>query len=343
MLELAWPWFLIASALPLLVARLAPPAIPRAGGALRVPFYQASQGWEPPGTSRMPRTATALAILAWLFLVLAAARPQWVGEPLGLPVTGRDLLLAVDLSGSMKTRDMTEAGERVARLEVVKRVAREFIDRRDGDRVGLILFGTRAYLQAPLTFDLGAVGTLLGQAVLGLAGEQTAIGDAIGLGVKRLRERPADNRVLVLLTDGANTAGEIEPLQAARLAAADGLRIYTIGVGADELMVRSLLGTQRVNPSADLDEETLSAIATMTGGRYFRARDTDELENIYRLIDGLEPAARGEALLRPRTELFHWPLAAATVISLGLALGLLLPPWRTVAARPAPGGVAGRE
>jgi Ca-activated chloride channel family protein len=220
----------------------------------------------------------------------------------------------------------------VTRLEVVKQVAGEFIERRDGDRIGLILFGTRAYLQAPLTFDRPTVRTLLEEAVIGLAGEQTAIGDAIGLGVKRLKERPAKNRVLILLTDGANTAGEVHPLDAARFAAKLGLKIYTIGVGADVAMMRRLYGTARVNPSADLDEPTLAAIARATGGRYFRARQTNELVDIYRTLDELEPVIGDEEQFRPTTELYYWPLALALLMATSLLAGGLrqaLPSWTT--------------
>ena len=230
-------------------------------------------------------------------------------------------MLAVDLSGSMKRRDMKVGNQWLSRLEVVKQVAGEFIERRDGDRIGLILFGTRAYLQAPLTFDRPTVRTLLEEAVIGLAGEQTAIGDAIGLGVKRLRERPAGNRVLILLTDGANTAGEVHPMDAARFAAKLNLTIYTIGVGADVAMMRRLYGTARVNPSADLDEPTLAAIARATGGRYFRARETRELVDIYRTLDELEPVIGDEEQFRPTSELFQWPLALALFLVIVLMAG----------------------
>ena len=188
--------------------------------------------------------------------------------------------------------------------QVVKQVAGDFIERRAGDRVGLILFGRRAYLQTPLTFDRQTTRALLEESAIGLAGKETAIGDAIGLAVKRLREEPEQNRVLVLLTDGANTAGAVEPLKAADLAAAEGLKIYTIGVGADEMMVRSLFGSRRINPSADLDERALTAIADKTGGRYFRARDTRSLMQIYGILDELEPAAEEEDVLRPPAELY---------------------------------------
>lgn len=321
MFQLAWPWVLAALALPVIVAWLVPATSGSTEAALRVPFFLRVAAWSDERGVHTRRWRLAIASCAWILLVLAAARPQWVGDPIALRITGRDLMLAVDLSGSMKRRDMQVAKDWVTRLDVVKRVAGEFIERRDGDRIGLILFGTRAYLQAPLTFDRPTVRTLLEESVIGLAGEQTAIGDAIGLGVKRLRERPAENRVLILLTDGANTAGEVHPMDAARFAAKLGLKIYTIGVGADVAMMRRLYGSVRVNPSADLDEPTLAAIARATGGRYFRARQTDELVEIYRTLDELEPVVSDDEQFRPTVELFYWPLGLALLLAVGLLAG----------------------
>ncbi len=321
MFQLAWTWALAAVALPVAVAWLLPAASGSTEAALRIPFFLRVAAWSDERSMHTRRWRLLIASCAWVLLVLAAARPQWVGDPIALRITGRDLMLAVDLSGSMKRRDMQVGKEWVTRLDVVKRVAGEFIERRGGDRIGLILFGTRAYLQAPLTFDRPTVRTLLEEAVIGLAGEQTAIGDAIGLGIKRLRERPAHNRVLILLTDGANTAGEVHPTEAAHFAAKLGLKIYTIGVGADVAMMRRLYGTARINPSADLDEPTLAAIARATGGRYFRARETNELVDIYRTLDELEPVISDEEQFRPTTELFYWPLALALLLAVSLMAG----------------------
>jgi Ca-activated chloride channel family protein len=253
-------------------------------------------------------------IIIWLALLVAAARPQWIGEPVGLPTSGRDLMLAVDISGSMKIPDFSVNGREVTRLEVVKTAAGEFIGRRIGDRVGLIVFGSQAYLQTPLTFDRDTVKSMLSETEIGLAGKETAIGDAIGLAVKRLKEQPSGSRVLVLLTDGANTAGEVSPVQAAALAKEQGIRIYTIGVGADRMEVPSFFGTQTVNPSRDLDEDILRQLAHNTGGLYLRAKDTAGLTRVYEELDRLEPATTDTELFRPIAELFIWPL--------GLALGL---------------------
>jgi len=270
---------------------------------------------------------TLLLWLIWLALVTAMARPQWTGEPVSLPTSGRDLMLAVDISGSMGTEDLLLGGQLVNRLTVVKNVVGEFIEAREGDRIGLILFGTNAYLQAPLTFDLETVHRLLTEAPVGIAGGKTAIGDAIGLAVKRLRQRPQGDRVLILLTDGANNVGEVAPVKAAELAAQDNIRIYTIGVGADEMRLPSLLGvfgSRVVNPSAELDEDTLTQIAEITGGRYFRAQNTAKLVEIYDIIDGLEPIEQEAETYRPIAVLYYWPMGLAWA----LFLALIVCDWR---------------
>jgi Ca-activated chloride channel family protein len=219
-------------------------------------------------------------------------------------------------------------------------VASDFISRREGDRIGLILFGEQAYLQVPLTLDRETVKVLLMEAFIGLAGEKTAIGDAITLAVKRIHDQGEDGseQVLVLLTDGANTAGVIEPLKAAQLAQQVGLRIYTIGIGAEQIEVASVLGgRRRVNPSADLDEATLTGIADMTGGRYFRAKDTAGLQDIYWLLDELEPVEEPEAGFRPVKSLYYWPLTGALALASLLCLISLLRRfgfWRATRVQP---------
>ncbi|MFK7955416.1 MAG: VWA domain-containing protein [Lysobacterales bacterium] len=316
MFNLAWPWLLALIPLPLLVWWLLPESPRPTGLSLRVPFFTQVADTSDHNDKSQRWLRVLLAALAWLALVGSAARPQWIGEAISLPMTGRDLMLAVDISGSMETADMTVADKPVTRLAMVKAVAGEFMERRVGDRLGLILFGRRAYLQTPLTFDRSTARILLEESAIGLAGKETAIGDAIGLAVKRLRGESVQDRVLILLTDGANTAGEVEPLKAADLAASEKLKVYTIGVGADEMMVRSMFGTRTINPSADLDEKTLTAIADRTGGRYFRARDTAGLMQIYEILDELEPVAEEQEILRPPKELYFWPLGAALLISL---------------------------
>ncbi len=323
MIHLAWPWLLLALPLPWLVRRWGSPAPTGSSGALFAPFVVGLTTAAAAATARRAQRGLWLAALIWVCLLAAASRPQWLGEPVSVPQSGRNLILAIDVSGSMETPDLDLNGSRATRLDVVKQVAGEFVSRRGGDRVGLILFGTRPYLQAPLTFDHTTVRQFLNEAVIGVAGRETAIGDAIGLAVKRLRRAPGQEAVLVLLTDGRNTAGVLSPRQAAKLAAQSGLRIYTIGVGAGQMRVRGLLGTQLVNPSADLDEGTLKAVAEATGGQYFRARDRQDLEAVYARLDELEPVAGKGQLVRPVTALYPWPLGAALLLSLILsALGL---------------------
>jgi Ca-activated chloride channel family protein len=318
-IEFAWPLAFVLLPLPWLAWRLLPPAQPRRQAALRVPELADFRLGGAAAGGGVRRGPLLLAALGWIGLVLAVARPEWLGEPVDLPTSARDLMLAVDLSRSMQEQDFELAGQRVDRLTATKAVAGDFIERRAGDRLGLVLFGEQAYLQTPLTFDHQTLGRLLDEAAIGLAGQATAIGDAIGLAVKRLRQQPAESRVLVLITDGANTAGEVDPRQAAELAAREGLTIYTIGIGADSVLVRDIFGTRRVNPSRDLDEDMLRTIAETTGGRYFRARDTAELRTIYALLDELEPLERDGQRFRPRRAVFEWPLALGLLCG-GLAL-----------------------
>lgn len=315
MIHFEWPWLLAALPLPLIIRWLLPPDQPLEQAALKVPFLDDFTDGETKSAAQPQRWPLMLATIAWLLLVIASSRPQWLGEPIEQAISGRDLMLAVDLSGSMEEQDFIINKRRVDRLTATKWVAGQFIERRVGDRLGLILFGTQAYLQTPLTFDRKTVLTLLNESTFGLAGESTAIGDAIGLAVKRLKNQQVDSRVLILLTDGANTAGEVSPIKAAELAAEHHLKIYTIGIGADEMIVRSFFGAHKVNPSADLDEKTLTAIADKTGGRYFRARNTEELEQIYQILDQLEPVEKDKQFFRPRTELYYWPLSIALLLA----------------------------
>ena len=328
MWSLAWPWMLLALPLPLLVRYLMPPVVSAQDAGLTVPSFKGfavlSDRSE---VEQLMNWRFWLSMIAWMLLMLAVARPERIGDELEVPVSGRNLMLAVDLSGSMDAKDFELGSRRVDRLTATKAVASDFIGRREGDRIGLILFGERAYLQVPLTLDRETVKILLLEAFIGLAGEKTAIGDAITLAVKRIHEQGVDanEQVLILLTDGANTAGEIDPLKAADLARQIGLRIYTIGIGAEQMVVSSITGgMRRVNPSADLDEATLTQIAEMTNGRYFRAKDTAGLQEIYRLLDQMEPVAEPEAGFRPVKSFFHWPLAAAFVLASFLAAMNLL-------------------
>lgn len=326
MIEWIWPWVFLLAPLPWLVRRAIPPASNQEP-ALRAPFFSEWQqmGGGHVGRSRQESTLPLISLwLIWLLLLTAAARPQWIGEPIELPNSGRDLMLAVDISGSMRIEDMQINQSLVQRVDAVKQVGAQFIGRRAGDRLGLILFGSNAYVQSPLSFDTATVERFLLEAQIGFAGSETAIGDAIGLAVKRLKERPAESRVLILLTDGQDTASSVKPLDAARLAADLGIRIYTIGIGADSLTLPGLFGSsfgsRQVNPSAELDEAGLKEIASITGGEYFRARNPQELITIYELLDELEPVEQATTTYRPRQALSYLPLLGALLLSFLLAL-----------------------
>jgi len=325
MFELQWPWLLALLPLPILIIIL--PAQKKEDAALRVPFFAQVKTLETKTNSlRSQKRASALLLwVIWASLVFAAANPQWIGEPVSMPNSGRDLLIAVDISGSMKIEDMKFQGRAIRRLDAVKMVVGDFVKNRKSDRLGLVLFGTQAYLQAPLTYDRQTVNTLLQETEIGFAGDQTSIGDAIGLAIKRLRARPDAQRVLIVLTDGANTAGELEPIKAAELAEKEHVKIYTIGFGADELVVNNgFFGSRVVNPSADLDEPTMRAIADKTGGQYFRARNLEELGDVHQMLNRLEPIESDEEKFRPVKSLFYYPLIAALLLSFAWSLSTVI-------------------
>ncbi len=321
MLSFVWPWFYLILPLPFLYRKL------RRSANSESPYLESTillsiaetQNRLVSSTSQR-RLLILLLIIAWLSLVTAIARPVNIGDPVALPTTGRDILLAVDISGSMEREDMIINGRQVNRLYAVKSVVSEFVNTREGDRLGLILFGERAYLQTPLTFDTKTLQDLLIEAQIGFAGNGTAIGDAIGLSVKKLKERPDSNRVLILLTDGSNTAGVLSPSEASDIAKKAKVKIYTIGIGDGRQRNQVLFGQTLVNQNNDLDERTLTAIADLTGGKYFRARDPRELRSIYDQLNKLEPIDQDEELLRPITSLFHWPLALFLSCSLLIIL-----------------------
>ena len=314
-----WPWVLVLAPLPWLCWRLLPPR--RAAVAVRMPLYGALNelgggvrggGWP-------------LALLLWALLLAAAAGPTWVGEPLQTMQPGRDLLLAVDISASMEERDMQGQNARLSRLAVARSVVGDFVGRREGDRLGLILFGTRAYLQTPLTFDRTTVAQHLAEARAGFAGDSTAIGDALGIALKRLaahsqslEQGALEEPVIILLTDGQNTAGG-DPRAAIDVAAAQGVRVYTVGLGAEHLVRGGIFGfgARRISNRA-LDEALLQDLASGTGGQYFRARDPQDLERIYRQLDELEPRP-DQTFYRPSVNLFHYPLGALAALVVALA------------------------
>lgn len=318
MLDLQWPWALLLLPFPLLFWWFKKPNRDNAQAV----YWRHSALLEN-ASHNTPSIHNKLSLLflslAWVLLVLAIARPTWLGQATHIPPTGRDLLIALDLSGSMQISDMTLNDQPADRLAAAKEVLAQFIQARRGDRIGIIVFGSKAYLQAPLSYDLGTINQLVQESQIGFAGEQTAIGDAIGLGIKRLQDKPAEQKVLILMTDGANTAGRVSPLQAANMAAKQGVTVHTIGIGAEQMTVQGFFGPKVVNPSSDLDEPLLTNIAELTQGQFFRARSTKELRQVYEVLDQLEPTPSDDVLQRPKTNLFHW-LALAALALVGLAL-----------------------
>lgn len=319
----AWPWAWALLPLPLLM--LLWPRRQSRQAALRVPYTEQmqaiAQAQSLPGL-RWPRW---LAWLAWGLLCAALARPQQLGEPIQPPQQARQMMLAVDLSGSMSEPDMQLGGRVVDRLTAAKAVLDDFLERRKGDRVGLLVFGQRAYALTPLTADLASVRDQLRDSVVGLAGRETALGDAIALSVKRLREQPQGQRVVIVLTDGVNTAGVLNPVKAAELAKTEGVRVHTIAFGGSGSYSLFEIPIPAGDDS-DIDEKTLRTIATDTGGRFFRARDTEALADIYTELDRLEPVKALGAAVQPRIERYPWPLGAALVVAV---IAFLLPRrWR---------------
>ncbi|ARU56583.1 von Willebrand factor, type A [Oleiphilus messinensis] len=318
----AWPWLFLLLPLPLLIR---PKPTDESQQAIRLPrFATATRVLQ---SARDTRAETSVAqkmllFLIWFLLVTALTRPQFIGDPVDISQSGRDLMLAVDLSESMYAEDMIIRGFKTNRLAAVKSVVSEFISERQGDRMGLIVFGSSAYVHAPLTFDLETVQTLLRESAIGMAGKATAIGDAIGLAVKRLQKRPENSRVLILLTDGTNTAGELSPDQAVELAKKTGIKIYTIGVGTQN--------QSNLRRGMAIDEQTLQQIAAETGGEYFRARNTGELGLIYENLNHLEPVETEAKPYRPVVEVYFWPLASAFLI---LMLRLILRELPNLASR----------
>ena len=315
MLGFDWWWTMLLLPLPLLARKLLP-ASSHAELALAVPLLN-HYPFAESSVRQSPQKLTRNCVwLFWICLVIAASRPFWLGEPISRTQSGRDLMLAVDISGSMSEVDMTINAKAASRIEVLKVVVGKFIDRREGDRLGLILFGTNAYTYVPLTFDLDSLQQLLADVSTGLAGRYTAIGDAIGLAVKSMRTQESKHKVLILVTDGANTAGFENPVVAAQVARQQGLTIYTIGVGTDAQTLSRTYGLQSIPAGVALNETVLNRIAEVTNGKYFRATNASTLEKIYLDLDKLEPIEHKYQTHRPRSELFMLPLSAGLMVML---------------------------
>jgi len=332
-LSLAYPWLLLLLPAPWLIWRFAPPHRNRVP-AIRIPFFrhltqaaglEARQGAVVLARKRAQMIA---AIAVWALLVLALAGPQRLGEPVVIETAARDVVLALDLSGSMDARDFKAAdgsgdGTPVQRLQAVKDVMRQFITERDGDRMAMIVFGTRAFVQAPFTEDLQSLIGFLDQSVAGMAGPNTALGDAIGLGIRTFEGSEVDQRLMILLSDGADTSSRMTPVNAAALAADRGVVIYTIGVGDPQGA-----GEDRV------DLGTLRDIAKRTGGQFFFAGDSTALNQVYAEIDKQNPRAVETVSFRPSQSLGHIALGLALVIGLSTIMALHLTRGQTRAGVP---------
>lgn len=316
MVEITYPWILWSIPLPWVLRWLLPQAKQALGPSLKVPFYQDLQHALKGKQKTIGQTNSFWwwAII-WVLLAIAASAPRWVGEPRPLQREGRNIMMALDLSGSMEVDDMLLHGRPVSRLTVVKRAAEQFVKARAGDRIGLILFGSKAYLQTPLTYDRQTVLDRIQDATVGLAGKTTAIGDALGLSVKRLQDVPSKGRIIILLTDGVNNAGLLDPLPAAELAKKDGIKIYTIGLGS-RTPTYGMDPFVQMGPMADLDEKTLRQIAQMTGGRYFRATDPQSLNQVYNTINQIETIQQNQATVRPQIDYYPWFAAAAWLLAM---------------------------
>lgn len=315
-----WPWMIAFLPLPWLIRPFLKPAqqkqIPLLAPHLiaRLGKQTSSQPLQKPNAEnlRLP----ILFLLLWSVLLIAAMRPVWFLTPTPFESSGRDMLLSVDLSGSMEKPDMLLNGRNVDRLTALKSVVDEFIIQRQGDRMGLIVFGSEAFMVSPLTYDLKAIQQLLQETQIGMAGNNTAIGDSIGLAIKHLQGARNNKAVLVLLTDGSNNAGAVEPLDAAKKAAEIGLVIHTIAFGDVQT------GANR-NRVFDIDTEALEAISGLTGGQSFVASQTSQLVEIYQRINEIESTQFTLNQYRARTELYPWPLGLALLMSFYLV-------WRSL-------------
>lgn len=333
MLTFGHLWFLALLPLPWLLRAMLPPRR-TSRLAVRVPFGDRLRAASTDGGVVMQTTRKfSRQILPWLVwgcVTLALARPMWIEAPISKNLPTRDLLLLVDLSGSMRQEDFTNtAGIKVDRLTAVKEVLGEFLTRRDGDRVSLVVFGDAPFLQAPFSTDLGLSRRLLDETAIGMAGPRTAFGDAIGLGVTLFDTSTAPTKTIIALTDGNDTASQVPPAEAARVAKERGIRIHTIAMGDP-----TTAGEEK------LDEAALRSVAKVSGGSYFFAGDRTALEDIYRELDQLETRQIKVVSHRPRNDLFHWPLIAALALwMLDKSLATLLRGSSSTSARPAKGTI----
>lgn len=309
MLEFAYPWLFALAVVPLIVRRVFHPYREKQP-SVQVPFFEllveftgASPGKGAVVRQKMRMQKIALAA-GWCLLVVAMARPQWIGEPVETNRSARDIMIAVDISGSMGERDFkTPEGQPITRLEGVNRVMKDFVDRRPLDRLGMIVFGTFSYLQTPFTDDHPTFLSLLREAQVGMAGPKTNFGDAMGLAVRLFEKSKTRNRVLIVLTDGNDTGSKVPPVEAAKIALAGDIRIYAVAMGDP-----AAAGQEKI------DVETLRRIAAITGGRFFEAQNHGELEKAHQDIMALEPEEYETIVYSPRKSLHPYFLGAIIIL-----------------------------
>ncbi|MFZ4076961.1 MAG: VWA domain-containing protein [Legionellaceae bacterium] len=311
MFELAAPWVFLALPLPILVYLYGSRTSSNEDPALYVPFFNQLKNNLPSSTPSSHLSLKSL-IAVWCLLILAASGPRFIGPPIAMTHQGHSILLALDISDSMAIDDFIHQGRISSRIEVVKETANAFVHARQNDQLGLILFGSRAYLQTPLTFDKQTLHERIDDATVGLAGHSTSIGDALGLAIKHLKDTPDKGRVVILLTDGANNSGVLSPLKAADLAHDNHIKVYTIGLGS----------------AFQFDEETLQTLAKKTGGLYFSATDVASLEATYQQINAMETTEQNSTVIHPKNEYYPWPLGLALLIFTLSQLNVTHSLWR---------------
>ena len=316
MIKVSYPWFFLFFFIPFIMYVILP-KVKSNNTALLIPHFKYLLN----RFSNLSLKSNAnlsilkyLLILIWLLIVISSMGIKWLGDPMLISQEGRDIMIAIDLSGSMQTPDMSVNGTYFKRIDIVKDVARKFVSNRVGDKIGLILFGSKPYLQTPLTFDRVTVDKMLSDATIGLAGEQTALGDAIALADKEFLTINSTSKALILLTDGGNNTGVFDPLEAAKIAKQENIKIYTIGIGAKQLQIQTMMGPQIINPSDDLDIDALKKISNLTGGKFYRAEDGNQLQGIYSSLNELELTKSNPTTLRPETEFYPWTLGIALIL-----------------------------
>lgn len=324
MYQFIWPFVFLLLPLPLICRYLLKAVTGQTGAvpdALKVPFFGRLQQLKLPLQTNQRRFSPLLWCLVWLLLVVAAARPVWFGAPVVLNKEARNIMLALDVSGSMEEEDFDVNRRPITRLDIVKLLAKDFIQKRSGDNLGLVIFGSEAYTYAPLSPDTKTLTGLLSEIGIGIAGTQTAMGDALALAMESVASVPAENRIVILMSDGVANAGNVSVEEALKVAKEAGVKVYTIGIGSDKQAIQDFFGFVQMNAGADLDEETLNQIARETGGQYFRAKSTADLQKIYDIINQLETTAAENISVRPRKEMAFYLILMALML---WAIGVLM-------------------